>query len=94
MPEPKKSPTKRRQGNRRGQISLKLRRQVNKFSPVKVFTTRNETPNLAKKPKSKAAKATPKKASSKVKPATKAAPKTKKPAASAKKPAAKKAAKK
>ena len=90
MPEPKKSPTKRRQGNRRSQIGLKLARRVNAKSPVKVFTTRRETPNLANNKSKKSASKLADKSAAKSK--TKAKTNAKK--AAPKKIAAKKSTKK
>lgn len=43
MGQPKKQTTKRRRGNRRSHIVLKLARRVNGKSPVKVRTTVRES---------------------------------------------------
>ncbi|MCA9348845.1 hypothetical protein KC878_01735 [Candidatus Saccharibacteria bacterium] len=43
MGKPKKQTTKRRTGNRRSHLVLKLARAVNAKSPVKARTTKNET---------------------------------------------------
>lgn len=46
MPEPKKQSSPRKTGLRRSHLRLKLARSVNRFSPVKVFETAKQTPNL------------------------------------------------
>lgn len=43
MGKPKKRTTHRRTGSRRSHHTLKLARQVNKTSPVKVYTTKRES---------------------------------------------------
>ncbi len=58
MPEPKKQSSPRKTGLRRSHLRLKLARAVNKKSPVKVFETNKQTPNLKVKTcKTKAGKA-------------------------------------
>ncbi|MBQ2638425.1 hypothetical protein IJF89_01975 [Candidatus Saccharibacteria bacterium] len=46
MPEPKKQSSPRKTGLRRSHIRLDLARAVNKFSPVKVFETKKQTPRV------------------------------------------------
>ncbi len=46
MPEPKKQSSPRKTGLRRSHLRLKLARAVNRHSPVKVFETAKQTPNL------------------------------------------------
>lgn len=46
MAEPKKQTSPRKTGLRRSHLRLKLAREVNKISPVKVFETKKTTPNL------------------------------------------------
>ncbi len=43
MPEPKKQTSHRKAGLRRSHQKLKLARRVNAKSPVKVYTTKNES---------------------------------------------------
>lgn len=43
MGKPKKRTTPRRTGSRRSHLVLKLARAVNAKSPVKAYTTKNET---------------------------------------------------
>ncbi|MBR3135100.1 hypothetical protein IKG54_00850 [Candidatus Saccharibacteria bacterium] len=46
MPEPKKQSSPRKTGLRRSHLRLKLAKNVNSKSPVKVFETAKKTPNL------------------------------------------------
>ncbi len=43
MGKPKKRTSPRRTGSRRSHLALKLARQVNAKSPIKVYTTRRES---------------------------------------------------
>lgn len=63
-PEPKSRITRRRTGQRRSNLRLDLAKRVNKFSPVKVYTT-------AKKSGKKVAKTRPIGEAKAKKPATK-----------------------
>ncbi len=43
MGQPKKQSSPRKTGMRRSHLRLELAKRVNKFSPVKVFTTRKQS---------------------------------------------------
>lgn len=48
MGRPKKRTSPRRTGSRRSHLAVKLARAVNRYSPVKAYTTRRESGKTAK----------------------------------------------